>query len=120
MLKKARKFQKNSASLTTLKPLTIVDHNKLWKFLRDDNTRPPYLSLKNLCAGQETTVRIKYGASNWFKIGKGVYQGCILSPCLFTCKQNTLCEMPGWMNHRLETRLPGEISTTSDMQIIPF
>ena len=50
---------------------------------RDGNTRPPDLSLENLYAGQEATVRTGYGTTDWFQIGKGVCQGCILSPCLF-------------------------------------
>ena len=50
---------------------------------RDGNTRPPYLLLRNLYAGQEATIRTGHGAMNWFKIGKGVHQGCILSLCLF-------------------------------------
>ena len=70
--------------------------------------------LRNLYVGQEATVRTGHGTTDWFQIGKGVCQGCILLPCLF----NLLCEMPGWMNHKLESRLQGEISTTSDMQMI--
>ena len=50
---------------------------------RDGNTRPPDLLLRNLCAGQEATVRTGHGTTDWFQIGKGVRQGCILSPCLF-------------------------------------
>ena len=50
---------------------------------RDENTRPPDLPLENLYAGQEATVRTGHGTTDWFQIGKGVYQGCILSPCLF-------------------------------------
>ena len=50
---------------------------------RDGNTRPPDLPLRNLYAGQEATVRAGHGATDWFQIGKGVRQGCILSPCLF-------------------------------------
>ena len=49
----------------------------------DGNTRPPDLPLENLCAGQEATVRTGHGTTDWFQIGKGVHQGCILSPCLF-------------------------------------
>ena len=73
----------NSASLTTLKPLT-VDHNKLWKILQEMGI-PDHLSclLRNLYAGQEATVRTGHGTMNWFQTGKGVSQGCILSPCLF-------------------------------------
>ena len=50
---------------------------------RDGNTRPPYCLLRNLYAGQEATARTRYGTIDWFQIGKGVHQGCILSPCLF-------------------------------------
>ena len=72
-----------AASLTTLKPLT-VDHNKLWKIFKEMG-RPEHLTcfLKNLYAGQETTVRSRHGTTDWFQIGKKVHQGCILSPCLF-------------------------------------
>ena len=59
------------------------------------------------------------GTADWFQIGKEVHQGCILSPAYLTCMQSTSCEMPGWMKHKLESRLPGEISITSDMQMTP-
>ena len=74
--------------------------------------------LRNLYAGQEATVRTKHGTMDWFKIGKGVHQGCILSPWLNN--QKTSCEMLGWMNHRPKSRLPGEIAITSDRQGIPL
>ena len=66
------------------KPLTCVDLNKLWKILREMGI-PDHLTclLRNLYAGQEATVRIRHGTMDWFQIGKGVRQGCILSPCLF-------------------------------------
>ena len=65
------------------KPLT-VDHNKLWKILKEMGT-PDHLTclLRNLYAGQEATVRTGHGTTDWFQRGKGVHQGCILSPCLF-------------------------------------
>ena len=65
------------------KPLT-VDHNKLWKILGEMEI-PEHLTclLKNLYAGQEATVRSRHGTMDWFQIGKGVLQGCILSPCIF-------------------------------------
>ena len=61
-----------------------VDHNKLWKIFKELRI-PGHLTrlLRNLCAGQEATVRIGHGKTDWFQIGKGVCQGCILSPCLF-------------------------------------
>ena len=71
-----------SVLLTTSKPL--CDHNKLWKILKEMGI-PDHLIclLRNLYAGQEATVRTKHGTTDWFKIGKGIHQGYILSPCLF-------------------------------------
>ena len=78
-----------SALLTMPKPLT-VDHNKLWKILQEMGT-PNYLTclLRNLYAGQEATVRTGHGTTDWYQIGKGVRQGCILPPCLFNYMQST-------------------------------
>ena len=72
-----------SALLTMPKPLT-VDHNQLWKILKEIGI-PDHLTclLRNLYAGQEATVRTGHGTTDWFQIRKGVSQGCILSPCLF-------------------------------------
>ena len=84
-MEKAREFQKPSISalLTMPKSLT-VDHNKLWKILKEMGI-PDHLTclLRNMYAGQEATVRTGHGTTNWFQIGKGVHRGCILSPCLF-------------------------------------
>ena len=60
-----------------------MHHNELWKILRTRNTRPPDLLLRNLYAGQEETDRTGHETTDWFQIGKGVCQGCILLPCLF-------------------------------------
>ena len=72
-------------SVHTVKGFGIVNHNKLWKILKEiwvyQTTWPA--CLRNLYAGQEATVRIGHGTTDWFQIGKGVCQGCILSPCLF-------------------------------------
>ena len=70
--------------LTTPKPLT-VDHNKLWEILQEMGI-PDHMTclLRNLYAGQKATVRTGHGTTDWFQIGKGVRQGCILSPCLFS------------------------------------
>ena len=72
-----------SALLTTSEPLT-VDHNKLWKILKEMGI-PDHLTclLRNQYEGQEMTVRTGHGTKDWFQIGKGVLQGCALSPCLF-------------------------------------
>ena len=66
------------------KPLNCVDHNKLWKILKEMEI-PDHLTclLRNLYAGQAATVRTGHGTTDWFQIGKGAHQGCILSPCLF-------------------------------------
>ena len=83
---KAREFQKNIdfCFIDYAKDFDCVDHNKLWKILKEMGI-PDHLIclLRNLCAGQEATVRTGHGTTDWFQIGKGVRQGCILSPCLF-------------------------------------
>ena len=86
IIKKAREVQKKStfALLITSKPLTYVDHNKLWKILKKMGLPDNLICLlRNLYAGQETTVRTGHGTTDFFQIRKGVCQGCILSPCLF-------------------------------------
>ena len=86
IMEKAREFQKNIyfCFLDYAKAFDYVDHNKLWKILKEMGI-PDHLTslLRNLYAGQEATVRTGHGTTNWFQIGKGVHQGCILSPCLF-------------------------------------
>ena len=69
--------------------------------------------------GQEATVRTRHGTTSWFKIGKGVDKAVYCHAADLTCMQNSSCEMPGWMDNKLELRLLGELSTTSDMQMIP-
>ena len=82
---KAREFQKNIyiCFIDYAKAFDCVDHNKLWKILKEMGI-PDHLTclLRNLYAGQEATVRTRHGTIDWFQIGKGVHQGCILSPCL--------------------------------------
>ena len=86
IIEKAREFQKNIyfCFIDYAKAFDCVDHNKLWKILKEMGI-PDHLTclLRNLYAGQEATVRTGHGTTNWFQIGKGVYKGCILSPCLF-------------------------------------
>ena len=81
---KAREFQKNIYFCFIVYAFDCVDHKKLWKILREMGI-PHHLTflLRNLNAGQEATVRTGHGRTDWFQIGKGVHQGCILSPCLF-------------------------------------
>ena len=85
IIKKAREFQKNIyCFINYAKAFDRVDHNKLWKILQKMGI-PDHLTclLRNLYAVQEATVRTGHGTIDWFQIGKGVGQGCILSPCLF-------------------------------------
>ena len=83
---KAREFQKNIYFCLTdyAKAFDCVNHNKLWEILQEMGI-PDHLTclLRNLYAGQEATVRAGHGTTDWFQIGKGVRQGCLLSPCLF-------------------------------------
>jgi len=85
-MEKSREFQKNIyfCFIDYAKAFDCVDLNKLWKILKEMGI-PEHLIclLRNLYAGQEATVRIGHGTTDWFQIGKGVHQGCILSPCLF-------------------------------------
>ena len=86
IIKKAREFQKSIyfCFIDYAKAFDCVDHNKLWKFLKEMGI-PDHLTclLRNLYAGQQATVRTGDGTTDGFQKGKGVYQGCILSPCLF-------------------------------------
>ena len=86
---------------------------------RDGNIKPSDLPLEKPICRSGTTVRIRHETTDWFQIGKGVHQGCILSPAYLTYMQSTSREMLGWRKHKLESRLPGEISITSDMQMTP-
>ena len=97
-----------------------MDHNKLWKILKEMGI-PDYLTcfLRNLHAGQEATVRTEHGTTDWFKIGKGVGQGCILSPRLFNLNAEHTTRDAGLMTHKPEPRLLGEVSKTSGMQMTP-
>ena len=83
IIKKTREFQKNIwfCFIDYTKVFDCVDHNKLWKILQEMGI-PDHLTglLRNLYAGQEATVKTGYGTTDWFQIGKGVHQGCILSP----------------------------------------
>ena len=85
IIEKAREFQKTIyfCFIDYAKAFDCLDHNKLENSSRDGNTRPRDCLFRNLCAGQEATVRTGHETMDWFHIGKGVCQGCILSPCLF-------------------------------------
>ena len=98
-----------------------VDSNKVWKFLKGMGI-PDHLTclLRNLYAGQETTVSTGHGTMNWFKIGKGVHQGCILSPCLVNIYAQYIMRNVGLDKSQAGIKTARRISTTSDMQMIPL
>ena len=98
IIKKSREFQKNIyfCFIDYAKAFDCVDHNKLWKILKEMGI-PYHLTclLRNLYAGQEAIVRTRHETTLWFKIGKGLHQDCIVSPCCLTYMQSTSCTMPG-------------------------
>ena len=95
-----------------------MDHNKLWKILQEMGI-PDHLTclLINLYAGQEAT-ELDMEQQTRSKSGKDYVKAVYCHPAYLTYMQSTSWQMPGWMKHKLESRLPGEISVTSDMQMI--
>ena len=120
--KKAREFQKNIyfCFIDYAKALDCVNHNKLWKILKEMGI-PDHLTclLKNLYAAQEATVRPGHGTTDWFQIGKSYVKAVSCHPAYVAYMLSTSWETLGWKKHKLESRLPGEISITSDMQMTP-
>ena len=114
---KAREFQKNIyfCFIDYNKAFDCVDCSKLWKILKEIGI-PDHLTclLRNLFAGQEATVRTRHGAMDWFQIGKGVPQGCILSPCLFNFYADYIMR-----NARLDEAQAGIKIAGRDMQMTP-
>ena len=102
------------------KAFDCLDHNKLWKILKEMGIVGPLTChLRNLYVGQEATVRNGHGTTYGLQIGKGVRQGCILSPCLFNLYAEYIMRNAGMEEAQLESRLPGEISITTDKQMTP-
>ena len=119
---KAREFQKNIyfCFIDCAKAFDCVDHKKLWKILKEMGI-PDDLNclLRNLYAGQEATVRTGQGTMDWFKIGKGVCQVWILSPCLFNLYAEYIMQNSGLDEAQGIIKIEGEISITPDMQMTP-
>ena len=120
IIKKSRGFQKSIylCFIEYTKAFDCVNHSKLWKTLKEMGI-PDHLTclLRKLYAGQKGTVRILYGTIDWFRIEKGVWQGCLLSLCLFNLDADHILRYASWRSYKLESRLPGEISTTSDIPL---
>ena len=123
IIEKAREFQKNIyfCFIDYAKAFDCVDHNKRWKILQEMGI-PDHLTclLRNLYAVQEATVRTRHETTHWFQTRKGVRQNCILSPCLFNLYAEYIMRNARLDEHKLESRLPEEISITFDMQMIPL
>ena len=102
------------------KPLTVWITTRLWKILEDMGI-PYHLTwfLRDLYADQKATVRTGHGTTDWFQIGKGVQKGCILSTCLFNSYAEYIVQNARLVGVQAESRLQGEISITSDMQMTP-
>ena len=98
IIEKAREFQKNInfCFIDYAKAFDCVDHKKLWKILKEMGI-PDHLTclLRNLYAAQEATVRAGHGTTDWFQIGEGEHQGCILPPCLFNLYAEYIMRKPG-------------------------
>ena len=108
---KVREFQKNIyfCFIDYAKDFDCVDHNKLWKILKEMGVSD-YLTclLRNLYAGQEATVRTGHGTTDSFQIGKGVLQGCILSPCLFNLYAEYITRNAGLDEAQAGIKIAGE------------
>ena len=122
IIKKPREFQKNIyfCFIDYAKAFDCVDYNKLWKILEEMGI-PDHLTclLRNLYEGQEAKVRTGHGKTDWFQIGKEYVKAIYCHPAYLTFMQSTSRETLGWKKHKLESRLLGEISITSDMQMTP-
>ena len=113
-LKKQESFRKNIYFhfIDYAKALDCVDHNKLWKILKEMGI-PDYLTclLRNLYAGQEAIVRNGHGTTDWFQIGKGVCQGCMLSPCLFKLYAEYIMRNAG-----LQDQTASQLNSTKNLE----
>ena len=112
IIEKPREFQKNIyfCFIDYAKAFDCVDHNKLWKILKEMGI-PDHLTclLRNLYAGQEATVTTGHGTTDWFQIGKESVKAIYCHLAYLTYMQNTSCEILGWMKHKLESRFLGKI-----------
>ena len=122
-LKKQESSRKTSISalLTMPKPLTVWITTNCGKYWKRWEYQTDHLTclLRNLYSGQEATVRTGHGTTNWFQIGKGVLQSCILSPCLFNWNAEYIIWNAGLDESQAGIKIAGRNITTSDMQMIP-
>ena len=119
IIEKAREFQKTSASLTTLKPFTVWITTNYGKFFKRWEYQTTWPASCEICA-QVKKQQLEPDMEQWTgsKLRREHVRAVYCHPAYLTYMQSISCEMPGWMNHKLESRLPGEISTTSDRWMI--
>ena len=118
--KKQESSRKTSTSALVTMPKSLCGSQQQWKILQEMGL-PDHLTclLRNLYAGQEATARTDMEQQTGSKLGEEYIKAVYCHPAYVTYIQRTSCEMLGWMKHKLESRLPGEISITSDMQMTP-
>ena len=120
IMEKVREFQKNIyfCFIDYAKAIVWITIN--WKILKKMGIPEPLTCLlRNLYTSQESTVISGHGTTDWFQIGKGVRQGCILSPCLFNLYAEYIMRNAGLEEAQAGIKMPGEISITPDMQMTP-
>ena len=119
IIEKAREFQENIyfCFIDYAKAFDCVNHNKLWKILQEMGI-PDHLTclLRNMYAGHEVTVRTGHGTTDWFQTGKGVLQGCVLSPCLFNLYAEYIMRNAGLEDTQAGIKIAGRNINNSDMQ----
>ena len=117
IIEKAKEFQKNIYFffIDYTKAFHCMDHNKLWKILQEMGI-PDHLTclLRNLYAGRAATVRTGHGTMDWFQVGKGVHESCILSPCLFNLYAEYIMQNAGLDEAQARIKIAGR-TITSDM-----
>ena len=122
IIEKPREFQKNIyfCFIDYAKAFDCADHNKLWKILKEIGI-PDHLTclLRNLYAGQEATVRTGHGTKDWFQIGKGVCQGCILSPCSFNLYAEYIMRNAGLGEAQAGIKIAGRNICNLDILMTP-
>ena len=123
IIEKAREFQKNInlCFIDYAKVFDCMDHNKLWKILKEMGI-PDHLNclFRNLYAGQEGTARTEHGTTDWFQIRKGVHQGCILPPCLFNFYAEYIMRNAGLEEAQAGIKIAGRNINNLNMQMTPI
>ena len=121
IIEKAREFQKNICFIEYAEAFDCVDHNKLWKIVKEMGI-PDHLTclMRNMYAGQEAAVGTRHGTMDWFQIGKGVHQGCVLSPCLFNLYAEYIMRNTGLEEAQAGIKIAGRNINNSDVQMTPL